>query len=128
MGAFTSVSSVTGTHEETRHSIGGTSTGDISGHFVETLDLTTTYTVAHTPHQSRTCRALIVNIGDEEIRVRVRVDSGSPGLWNYYCIPAGRNMEIRENGTGGAATTTIYEIAVRSFTGVGRAIVHQIWR
>ena len=128
MGAFTSTTSLTGTHESSRVSLSGTHSGTISGHHVETLDLTTSYTVAHTPYQARTNRALIVNIGDEEIRVRVRVDTGSPGLWNYYCIPAGRAMEIRENGAGGAATTTMYELALRSFTGTSRAIVHQTWR
>ena len=128
MGSMNSVNSVTGTLDSNRHSIGGTSTEKLAGHMVESMDLTTSYTIAQAPNQARTCRALIVNEGANEIRVRVRFAASGPTQWDYYPIPAGRFMEIREKGPGGVSDTMILEIAVCSLTSTSRAIVHQIWR
>lgn len=125
MSTVRSISSVSGTLDSAAHSIQGSSTRSINGHLMETLELTTAYTVATKPTGvGKTYRALIVNTGTTEVKVRIeRVGSTT---WDYFNVPAGRHFEFGDN-VGSALDSAIVSIAVRTMSGTGRAIVHQAW-
>ena len=125
MSSVRSINSITGTLDSVAHTLTGSATRDVTGHLMETLELTTAFTVATAPTGTgKTYRALVANTGSTEVKVRIeRVGSTT---WDYFNIPAGRHFEFGDN-VGSALDSAIVSIAVRCMSGTGRAIVHQAW-
>ena len=125
MSTIRSTPSITGTLEGTTHTLAGSSTRGITGHPVESVELTTAFTDIQMPiGTGKTLKALVVNTGSTE--VKVRIERVAATTWDYFNIPAGRFFEFSDN-VGSFIDSAIVSIAVRTMSGTGRAVVHQGW-
>lgn len=124
MGTLRAVSAISGTLDGISINPSGSSNVYVSGFSEDTYNLTTSYKVATIPTNAQVRKALIVNTGATEVKVRVKVDAA---LWRYVVIPAGRFIEYFDTSGGGITPSTILEIAIRSVLSTGRVIVHQAW-
>ena len=124
MGTIRAVSTLSGSLDGVTYRPSGSSSIVVSGFNEDTLNLTTSYKVVPAPTNGQVRKALIVNTGATEIKVRVKV---ATAFWRYVVIPAGRWHECFDTSGGGITPSTILEIAIRSVLSTGRVIVHQAW-
>lgn len=124
MASTLSISStITGVLNGQTHTITGASSFPIGALKVETFDVDTSYSDANYDNTVECQRVLIVNEGDNEVKVRIARDGGG-SEWEYVDIPAGRFAEIF-NTADTIIGTTLLTISIKAVTGTSRVVVLQ---
>ena len=124
MGKLRQSIALIGELDGVRHNIDGNHTKTISGHRLETYDITTSYTTVEKVTSSARRECLIVN--DSVVEIRLRWKGYSSDDYRYAVIPAGTHYELHGPGADNTSSN-IYEIGIKTVSGTARVIVHQVW-
>jgi hypothetical protein len=115
-------STITGTLNGQTHTITGTASRQISAFNIETFDVDTSYKDVNESNVLINVRTLIVNEGDNEIKVRIEREVVAK--WEYIHIPAGRFAEVFSTDAE-RISSTILTISIKAVTGTSRVVVLQ---
>lgn len=126
MGQLTIVRAVTGIADGITHTIGGTETRYVDGHYTNAVIATTTYAQVTAGDQTQGFQGvLVVNDGANEVWAQMDTPGGGDTL-AAYPIPAGRFKVFFPRVLGMTLGTKSgqYNVSVRTNTGESRVIVH----
>ncbi len=132
MGTVSIERSLTGTPlDGVTHKASGKSGANIIGDRKTTVAVTDAYAVAAISGNEEQIRgAVVVNLGDKQISVRVKRGTSNPGDYDFFPLPPGRHMQIFETTADSTILVSSIEqiaLACTTATETSRAIVHIWW-